>query len=242
MLKTVKLAEIRDREISTRRLKPEHVLDLAESIMELGLLQPLVVSASNTLIAGGHRLAALKLLFGDEPSLAWRQLCEAAGKDLPVFAKRIESLRAPVAIGQNAIPVVVADRTFGELGALQMELAENEHRRDYTQDEIAAVIERLRAAGYVERSGPLRSGEKSLKLAVANALGKSRRTAERLLSSHRKAGGRPRLEESGGRRSLVISVEPSLDDELRALAEKKSTSLSELCRGLLRKGLARDGQ
>lgn len=40
----------------------DHVKELAESIKEFGLIQPIVVSTDGRLIAGGHRLAAFELL------------------------------------------------------------------------------------------------------------------------------------------------------------------------------------
>lgn len=47
------------------RRKPEQVEQLAESIRELGLLNPITVTASNVLVAGGRRLAAFRLLKRD---------------------------------------------------------------------------------------------------------------------------------------------------------------------------------
>lgn len=45
-----------------RELNHEHVKSLAESIKDLGLVQPIVINQDKRLIAGGHRLAAHKLL------------------------------------------------------------------------------------------------------------------------------------------------------------------------------------
>ena len=50
---------IQDRQ---RECKPEAVASLAESMKTLGLIQPIVINQNNRLIAGGHRLAAARLL------------------------------------------------------------------------------------------------------------------------------------------------------------------------------------
>lgn len=46
-----------------RTAEPEDVENLAESIAELGLLNPITIDQNNTLIAGRHRLEAAKFLF-----------------------------------------------------------------------------------------------------------------------------------------------------------------------------------
>lgn len=45
-----------------RELDLSHVASLAQSIKELGLIQPIVINQDKRLIAGGHRLAACKML------------------------------------------------------------------------------------------------------------------------------------------------------------------------------------
>lgn len=45
-----------------REVAPDKVKDLAKSIEQVGLLNPITISADHTLIAGGHRLEAAKLL------------------------------------------------------------------------------------------------------------------------------------------------------------------------------------
>ncbi len=46
----------------TRPLNPRHVESLAESIAVLGLIEPLVLDNQGRLLAGGHRLEAIRLL------------------------------------------------------------------------------------------------------------------------------------------------------------------------------------
>jgi ParB family chromosome partitioning protein len=55
--------------------------------------------------------------------------------------------------------------------ALQVEVAENEKRRDYTISEARALAERLRAAGYVDVKGRPAKGEKALRPALEVIMG-----------------------------------------------------------------------
>lgn len=45
-----------------RSARPDGIKDLAKSISEIGLLNPITITADHTLIAGRHRLEAAKLL------------------------------------------------------------------------------------------------------------------------------------------------------------------------------------
>ena len=45
-----------------REASPERVAELAKSIAEVGLINPITLDRANTLIAGLHRLEAAKLL------------------------------------------------------------------------------------------------------------------------------------------------------------------------------------
>jgi hypothetical protein len=53
----------------------------------------------------------------------------------------------------------------------------------------------------------------------------------------RNVGGRPRMSERGGRRNLVVSVTPELDDEIRALAIEQDKPLAWMVRELVRLGM-----
>ncbi|MCM1543600.1 MAG: ParB N-terminal domain-containing protein [Blautia sp.] len=57
----VSVKEIKTRE-GRRSLDGNHVKELAESIRELGLINPLTIDRDNHLIAGLHRLEAVRLL------------------------------------------------------------------------------------------------------------------------------------------------------------------------------------
>ena len=45
-----------------REAKAENVREMADSILEIGLLNPITIDCGHTLIAGLHRLEAAKLL------------------------------------------------------------------------------------------------------------------------------------------------------------------------------------
>ncbi|MEO1685931.1 MAG: hypothetical protein AAFS06_22065, partial [Cyanobacteria bacterium J06631_12] len=65
--------------------------------------------------------------------------------------------------------------------ALQVEVAENEYRRDYTPAEVRGIAERLVAAGYKDVKGRPKKGEKVLMPALSTVVGKNRRTIQRYL-------------------------------------------------------------
>ncbi|HIK06727.1 MAG TPA: hypothetical protein IGS40_18880 [Trichormus sp. M33_DOE_039] len=44
--------------------------------------------------------------------------------------------------------------------ALQVEIAENEKRRDYTPNEVKAIADRLRTAGFIHVKGRPKKGQK----------------------------------------------------------------------------------
>jgi ParB family chromosome partitioning protein len=147
------LEAIKPREADTRPLNSAHVEALAESITALGLIEPLVVDKQGRLLAGGHRLAALL------------QLKEA---DLDTFKQHF---RAGV-----PVRVMEFDAAAEPDRALEIEIAENEQRRDYTPSEVRAIAERLRQAGYKDGKGRPKAGEKALTPALQTIIGKSRRT------------------------------------------------------------------
>ena len=156
---TVILQQIKKREEDTRPINEAHVNSLAESIAVLGLIEPLVVDRQNRLLAGGHRLAAIQQL-KKENSSAYEQ-------HFP----------------EEAIPVRIMpfDAEEDPERALQCEVAENEHRRDYTPAEVRVLAERLKKGGFKRLKGRPGQGEKSLVLALAFVVNKSKRTIERYL-------------------------------------------------------------
>ncbi|XHX75739.1 MAG: ParB N-terminal domain-containing protein (plasmid) [Stenomitos frigidus ULC029] len=155
------LGKILDRTSDTRGLSSQHVTDLAESIAVLGLLEPLVVDRRGRLLAGGHRKAAVFVLKEANPD---------------AYAKHFSN---------DLVPVRVVDFDAEENPdlALQVEVTENEKRRDYTPVEVRALAGRLRDAGYAEVKGRPAKGEKALRPALEVIIGKSIRTVRRYLNT-----------------------------------------------------------
>ncbi len=155
----VSLHKIKDRPTNTRELDPKHVADLAESIGGLGLLEPLILDSRYQLLGGGHRLAAIRLLQDQNPETYVQQFPD---QGIPC---RIMNFNAEID----------AER------ALQVELAENEKRKNYSRDQILRLADRLRALNYKETKGRPAKGEKALGPALAVAIGVSDRYVRKVL-------------------------------------------------------------
>jgi ParB family transcriptional regulator, chromosome partitioning protein len=160
---TLPLEQILDRETDTRPLKSQHVTQLAESIAVLGLIEPLVVDSRGRLLAGGHRQAAIAYIRENNPQ---------------VYAQHFPDDLVPV----RMMPF---DADEDPEQALQVEISENEKRRDYTPNEVRALAERLRAAGYVDTPGRPSLGEKRLRPALEVIVGKSLRSVRRYLTEEK---------------------------------------------------------
>lgn len=158
-LSTLPLERIKNRESNTRTLNTQHVESLKESISTLGLIEPLAVDQAKVLLAGGHRLAAIASLLETEPE---------------TFEKHFPNSAIPVRV----MPFI-AEREPDR--ALQVEVAENEYRRDYTPAEVRGIAERLIKAGYKDVKGRPKKGEKVLMPALSTVVGKNRRTIQRYL-------------------------------------------------------------
>ncbi len=157
----LKLEEIRDRPHGdTRELNPTHVDELAANIAAVGLIQPLAVDSEGHLLAGGHRRAALQLLEKTEPQR---------------FAELFPGGEVPV----RAFDFNAADDSER---AIAIEAAENEKRRDYTPAEVRELADRLVEAGYRNKRGKPKKGQKALTPALMTIVGKSARTVERYLA------------------------------------------------------------
>lgn len=157
---TLPLEQIRERQIDTRPLRQQHVQELVESIGVLGLLEPLVVDLKAQLLAGGHRLAAIRVIKEENPD-AYAQ--HFPGGKIPVRVMEFNADEEP-------------ER------ALECEIAENEKRRDYTPSEVRSLAERLLAFGYVDPRGRPPKGTKALRPALEVIVGKSIRTVQRYLN------------------------------------------------------------
>jgi ParB family chromosome partitioning protein len=154
------LSRIHPRAEDTRPLRDSHTKDLAESIGALGLIEPLVVDLKGVLLAGGHRLAAIKWLQETKPELYQQHFPD------------------------DLIPVRVMpfDAEAEPERSLQVELAENEKRVNYSRDQIEQLAERLRSLNYRHIPGRPKEGEKALGPALAVAIGVSARYVRKVLA------------------------------------------------------------
>ncbi|MBD2123967.1 ParB/RepB/Spo0J family partition protein [Trichocoleus sp. FACHB-262] len=158
---TIPLEQIQNRiDTDTRPLDKKHVDALAESIAVVGLIEPLVVDTKGRLLAGGHRRAAIEVL---------------KNRASDTYQKLFPGDRIPVR-------VMPFDAEQDLELALQIEVTENEKRRDYTPVEVKTLAERLRAAGYVDARGRPEKGKKALRPALEIIVGKSLRTVRRYLN------------------------------------------------------------
>ena len=160
---TLPLSQIQDRLSDTRQLRQDHVDQLAESIAVLGLIEPLVVDMRGRLLAGGHRKAAILQIREQKPEAYSQQFPDDM---IPVRVMPFDADEEP-------------DR------ALQIEISENEKRRDYTPAEVRSLADRLRSAGYIDTPGRPTKGEKRLRPALEVIVGKSLRSVRRYLTEER---------------------------------------------------------
>lgn len=96
-----------------RDVKPDDVKDLAKSISEVGLLNPITITADKTLIAGCHRLEAAKLLGWTEIECT---VCDMNG----LLAELAE-------IDENFVRVNLSPIEFGDLLLRRKEIYEELH-------------------------------------------------------------------------------------------------------------------
>ena len=144
----------------TRELDERHVLELMESIEILGLISPLTIDREGTLLAGGHRRAALAKLAESAPDSFELLFNEG----IPVYRLDLIASEAPVE-------------------ALQVEIEENTQRRNYTAQEIQSAAKRLEAAGFERLKGRPREGQKSLKQALQRIFKLSDRRIQAILNA-----------------------------------------------------------
>ncbi len=171
----------------SRSLKPSHILNLAESIAAVGLVEPPTVDRVGHLLAGAHRLAALRLLVLSDAEARVEKWLELArlNKDRLTAKQQMEVERLKVLspLEMEEVPVMILpfDASEDTARALAIETSENTQRRSYSKEEILTLVQRLRDAGFVEREGRPRAGEKALRPALSIVLGKSANTVRRWL-------------------------------------------------------------
>ena len=158
---TLPIDNIQARAQDTRIPNDAHVNALAESIAAVGLIQPIAVDGTGRLLAGAHRLAAIKYLKQNDP----RSFGKWFNLGIPVRRYDFDASADP------------------DL-ALVIEATENEKRRDYTPTEVRELAERLKVAGYHHTQGRKKkdSDAKALLPSLATIVGKSERTIYRYLA------------------------------------------------------------
>lgn len=145
---------------TTRPVNVEHVAALVESVRALGLIEPVVVDVHHRLLSGSHRLAAIQYLQEQEPDT----YSQWFSSGVPVHILDVDAERDP-------------NR------ALELEIAENEHRRDYSPAEVRGLVDRLKAAGYRDTVGRPKTGEKALGPALGIIVRKSMKTLRKMLAA-----------------------------------------------------------
>jgi ParB family transcriptional regulator, chromosome partitioning protein len=207
-------------EAPTRELRAIHVLTVAESIATLGLLEPPILDTQGRLLAGAHRVAAMFLLTApDKQSLRSRFLGytgynEPAKSnkasdigDLLKRASEIDPKDFHARYPGGKVPVYVIDIPRNDDALpLAIETAENSVRRQYTTDEVQKLAKRLRAAGYTQRDGRPKKGEKTVVAALEDILGRSDKQVRRLL----KAGTQAKLEMSAWQQATTSLVRAAM--------------------------------
>ncbi len=191
------LSRIHPRAEDTRPLHDRHVNDLVESIGALGLIEPLVIDLKGVLLAGGHRLAAVQRL---------------KETNVELYQTHFPDDLVPVR-------VMPFDAELEPEKSLQIELAENEKRVNYSRDQIEQLAERLRGLNYRNIVGRPKEGEKALGPALAVAIGVSTRYVRKVLQQQR-------LGETGEVEEKIRNSVPNLQ-KLKAL-RRIETALEEL--------------
>lgn len=157
----VLLDQIDTSALRTRDVNEKHVIALAESIAAIGLIHPPAVDKMNRLLAGAHRIAALRWL--EKHSTARFQ--ELYPQGVPVWRMDLNA--------KSEIDL-----------ALAVEISENEQRRDYSSSEVLRLADRLKAAGfhYSAEGGRPKTDTRPLMPALEIIVGKSVRQLRRILN------------------------------------------------------------
>lgn len=148
-----------------RQALPEHIEELARSIAELGLLNPITVDRDYTLIAGLHRLEAAR-------NLGWAEI--------ECTVSTLEGLQAELAeIDENFVRRELSTVEFGELLLRRKEIYETLHP-ETIQTNLGGPY---RGNQHQEVSDKLSLTSKSFAQDTADKLGVVRRTVERQIQT-----------------------------------------------------------
>ena len=180
----------------TRSLNISHVFNLADSIESMGLITSIAVDRDGYLIAGGHRLMALKLLNPTTRAAAvQKMICQERSRGGQEGAEKslrlIDELRSTLPVISNfnfdRVGVNIYELSSAELPdkAIAIEIAENMIREDYSPREVFELYELLLIKGFTDPLGRPKKGERAVKPAIAAIIGKSVRTVRRKLEQAR---------------------------------------------------------
>jgi len=142
----------------TRSLNISHVFNLADSIESMGLITSIAVDRDGYLIAGGHRLMALKLLNPTTRAAAvQKMICQERSRGGQEGAEKslrlIDELRSTLPVISNfnfdRVGVNIYELSSAELPdkAIAIEIAENMIREDYSPREVFELYELLLIKG-----------------------------------------------------------------------------------------------
>ena len=149
-----------------REALPERVAELAKSIAEVGLLNPITLDRANTLIAGLHRLEAAKLL-------GWSEV------DYTVSS--LEGLRAELAeIDENFVRTDLSAIEYGEILLRRKEIYETLHPETKVGVSQAAAMNRAVGRNVSDK---MTLTSKSFVEDTAEKLGVGKRTVERQIQT-----------------------------------------------------------
>ena len=157
----VKISDIKIKP-GRRDAKPKAVNELARSIQAVGLLNPIIVTGENTLIAGLHRLEAAK-------NLGWTEIeCTVSSMD---------GLQAELAeIDENFVRTNLSHRELGDLLLHRKELYEAIHPE---------TRQGMRNGQTSKNENSALLGAKSFAQDTADKLGMGKRTVEQLVQTAR---------------------------------------------------------
>ena len=182
---TLPFDDIKDRaNPDSRTIDSAHVVELADSITAIGLISPIAVDKNGCLLAGLHRRAALALIRSSNAE-AWHRHFPGGRVDVKVFD--FDSATEPSK-------------------ALDIEVEENQQRKDYTPEEVRELGDRLKGAGYKDYPGRPPKGVKTLTKALTELTGKSTRTVKGHLA-----------EETHAKRIAAIQLETLINRAVKAI-------------------------
>lgn len=182
----------------TRALNLSHVFDLAASIEQVGLIEPIVVDLDGRLLAGGHRLGALKLLNPHTRSEMMQELLRRAQQEVGAQGisnvhRSLDELRerlpAEPSFDFERVPVRVFNFSAHDEPdrALEVEISENAQRRNYSPAEVLELYQILLTKGYTDSPGRPKADERAVKPKIASLIGQSVRTVRRKLEQAQRA-------------------------------------------------------